>query len=241
MDLLRENLEQQKQRELTLQKEKKTMVLSISHDIKTPLSAIKLYAKALSKGLYQNKEKQLEIAESINQKADEIERYVGDIMQAEREEFLDLPVENGEFYLSEILSPVKEFYTDKLTYLKIDFHMADYSNCLLNGDAKRGIEVLQNIVENAIKYGDGRSISIENEQEEDCILITIKNSGCTLNEMEEPHIFDAFWRGQNSERVSGSGLGLYICKELIHKMDGEIFSKIEGKNMCVTVVFRMVS
>lgn len=241
MNLLRENLEQQKQRELALQKEKKTMILSISHDIKTPLSAIKLYAKALLKGLYQDKEKQLQIAESINQKADEIERYVSDIIKAERENFLELPVDNREFYLSQVLKPVKEFYDDKLAYLNTDFYMADYTDCFINGDVERSIEVLQNVMENAIKYGDGNHICIENEQEEDCVLITIKNSGCTLNETEEPHIFDAFWRGQNAERAAGNGLGLYICKELMHKMDGEIFSKIEGENICVTVVFRMVS
>ena len=52
VDMLRENIEQQKKRELDLQKDNKILLLSLSHDIKTPLSAIKLYAKALSKGLY---------------------------------------------------------------------------------------------------------------------------------------------------------------------------------------------
>ena len=61
IDLLRENIEQQKQHELELQKEKKTLLLSLSHDIKTPLSAIKLYSSALSKDLYRDTEKQREI------------------------------------------------------------------------------------------------------------------------------------------------------------------------------------
>ena len=82
VDMLRENMEQQKERELNLQREKKMLLLSLSHDIKTPLSAIKLYSKALSKGLYTNKEKQLEIAENINAKADEIEGYVAEIITA---------------------------------------------------------------------------------------------------------------------------------------------------------------
>ncbi len=56
-------MEQQKQRELDLQRDKKMLLLSLSHDIKTPLSAIKLYSKALSKGLYDGREKQIEIAE----------------------------------------------------------------------------------------------------------------------------------------------------------------------------------
>ena len=72
IDLLRENIERQKQRELELQKEKKTLLLSLSHDIKTPLSAIKLYSAALSKNLYPDEEKQRIIAESINAKADDL-------------------------------------------------------------------------------------------------------------------------------------------------------------------------
>lgn len=239
MDLLRENLEQQKQRELELQKEKKTLVLSVSHDIKTPLSAIKLYAKALSKGLYKEEAKQLAIAESINQKADEIEKYVSDIIKAENEEFLNLPVKMEEFYLSELLSHIREFYEDKLEYLKTEFRMEEYCDCLLKGDAERSVEVLQNLMENAIKYGDGRSIQIENEQEEDCLLITVKSSGGELKAEEAAHIFDAFWRGSNAEHAPGSGLGLYICKELMHKMDGEIFAKAEAGGMSVTAVFRM--
>ncbi|MBQ8435248.1 MAG: HAMP domain-containing histidine kinase, partial [Oscillospiraceae bacterium] len=92
VDLLRENMEEQKQRELELQRERKMLLLSLSHDIKTPLSAIKLYSKALSKGLYKDHEKQLEIADSINNKADEIEGYVSQIITASREDFLSLDV-----------------------------------------------------------------------------------------------------------------------------------------------------
>lgn len=102
--MLRENMEQQKERELNLQREKKMLLLSLSHDIKTPLSAIKLYSKALSKGLYTDKEKQLEIAENINAKADEIEEYVAEIITASREDFLSLDVNMGEFYLSELVT-----------------------------------------------------------------------------------------------------------------------------------------
>ena len=60
VDMLRENMEQQKERELDLQRDKKMLLLSLSHDIKTPLSAIKLYSKALSKNLYNDTKKQIE-------------------------------------------------------------------------------------------------------------------------------------------------------------------------------------
>lgn len=234
--MLRENLEQSKQRELVLQKEKKTLLLSLSHDIKTPLSAIKLYSKALSKELYADKKKQIEIAESINKKADEIEEFVSEIIKASNEDFLHLEVNAGEFYLSQVIDKIDEYYRDKLSLIDIDFTIGKYSNCILKGDPDRFIEVLQNIMENSVKYGDGRNISIEFSVEEDYQLITVKNSGCTLSDTELPHIFDSFWRGSNVGSNQGSGLGLYICRQLMHKMDGEIFAEIKENNMYVTSV-----
>lgn len=240
MDLLREKLEQQKIEELQLQKEKKTLILSLSHDIKTPLSAIKLYAKALSKGLYENKEKQLEIAENINVKTDEIENYISQIMKASKEDFLSLEVNNGEFYLSEVMNDIEEYYSDKLKLISINFKLADYTNCLLKGDRERMVEVLQNIIENAIKYGDGQFIKIDFSDEENCRLITVSNSGSTLSDNELPHIFDSFWRGSNAGNNGGSGLGLYICRQLMNKMNGDIFARCENEIMMVTAVCKKV-
>lgn len=237
VDLLRENMEQQKQRELDLQRDKKMLLLSLSHDIKTPLSAIKLYSKALSKGLYDGREKQIEIAESINTKADEIESYVLQIITASREDFLSLEVEMGEFYLSELISKIKLYYTEKLRLIRTDFFVGSYMDRLLKGDLDRSVEVLQNVMENAIKYGDGKSIDIQISEEDGCLLITVRNSGCTLSENELPHIFESFWRGENAENEKGSGLGLYINRQLMHKMNGEIFAEIKDGFISVSMVF----
>ncbi len=237
VDMLRENMEQQKERELDLQRDRKMLLLSLSHDIKTPLSAIKLYSKALSKGLYTSAEKQLEIAESINAKADEIEGYVSQIITASREDFLSLDVDMGEFYLSQLVTKIKQYYTEKLSLIKTQFVVDSYTDCLLSGDPDRSVEVLQNIIENAIKYGDGKRIDISFSEEDGCILIAVRNSGCTLSDTDLPHIFDSFWRGTNAENEKGSGLGLYICRQLMHKMNGDIFAQINDGFMCVTAVF----
>ena len=235
VDLLRENLEQQKQRELNLQKEKKTLLLSLSHDIKTPLSAIKLYAKALSKGLYPGKEPQ--IAESINAKADEIEGFVAQIIQASNEDFLSLQVQLGEGYLAELMERIVTYYSEKFALVKTEFTVAPYTNCLLKTDLDRAEEVLQNILENTIKYGDGKQVSIDFAEEDGCMLVKIINTGCTLSDTELPHIFESFWRGSNAEKQPGSGLGLYICRQLMRNMGGEIFAELHGNEMHMTAVF----
>ena len=116
--------------------------------------------------------------------------------------------------------------------------MDEISKCLVKGDKNRMVEVLQNVMENAIKYGDGKRIRISFGEEEDCKLIHIENTGCNLKKEELPNLFDSFYRGSNSTGMKGSGLGLYICKTLMRKMDGEIFAQIKEECFVVTVVIR---
>ncbi|MDE6760488.1 MAG: HAMP domain-containing histidine kinase [Lachnospiraceae bacterium] len=244
LDLLRENLEEQKARELELQREKKVLLLSLSHDIKTPLSAIKLYARALSKNLYHEECKKLEVACNINDKVDEIEGYISEIVKASNEDFLHFEVTNGEVYIKEVLEQIREYYEDKMVLNQIEFSMGDYRNCLVYGDKDRLIEVLQNIIENAIKYGDGKKIWLEMEREDEEYKIWICNTGCKLPNKELPHIFDSFFRGSNVEKRPGSGLGLYICRQLMHLMEGEITSAIVPEEndhiMSICVVVHLI-
>ena len=237
IDILRENIEQQKRRELEMQKEKKTLLLSLSHDIKTPLSAIKLYSAALSRNLYSDAKKQHKIAENINEKANEIEGYVSQIITASREDFFSLEVKMGEFYLSELVEKIAGYYREKLSLIKTDFIIGKYKNCLLSGDLSRSIEVMQNIIENALKYGDGRRVELIFPEDDECVQIAIRNGGCTLGKDDLPHIFESFWRGANAGNIGGSGLGLYICRQLMRKMNGEIFAKIDNDIITVTTVF----
>ena len=237
IDILRENIEQQKQRELEMQKEKKTLLLSLSHDIKTPLSAIKLYSAALSKNLYSDAEKQQRIAENINEKADEIEGYVSQIITASREDFLSLEVNMGEFYLSELIEKITGYYREKLALIKTDFIIGEYKNCLVSGDLSRSVEVLQNVMENSLKYGDGRRVELIFPEDDECAQIAIRNCGCTLGKDDLPHIFESFWRGANAKNIRGSGLGLYICRQLMRRMNGEIFAWIDDDIITVTAVF----
>ena len=238
MDMLRENLEDNKKRELEYQKDKKTLILSLSHDIKTPLSAIKLYSKALKENLYDSEEKKKEVIDGILKNTVEIEHYVSEIVKNSREDFMELPVCNDSFYLKDVIDKIENYYKDKLETIYTNFTVDKYQDCLLKGDKDRVIEVIQNVMENAIKYGDGKKIKINFSEEEDCELISIDNTGCSLKEDELNHIFDSFYRGSNTKNQEGSGLGLYICKQLMHKMDGDIFAKLEKNMFKVVVVIR---
>lgn len=239
LDLLREKLEENKNKDIEYQKDKMTLLMSISHDIKTPLGIIELYSKALEKKLYKDEAKQNQVLHSINEKCDEIKNYVNQLIESSNTDVLSLNVENTEFYTKELLDNISEFYSDKLNHLNIDFYVNNKNNYLVKGDFDRSVEIMQNIIENAIKYGDGKSISINISKEEEYAIVSIKNSGCNLENSELQNIFQSFWRGSNAKNIKGNGLGLYICKELITKMDGQIFAEKVGSYLIINVLFVM--
>ena len=234
LDMLRGKLERTRMDELERAKQEKTMLLSLSHDIKTPLAAIKLYTKGLSRGLFTEQE----AAENINAKADEIEQYLGEIIRNLHHDFMRFDVRNTDFYLSDVMRRITAYYSDKLSVTGTEFCVGEYTDCMLSGDPDRLEEVLQNILENAVKYGDGKRIAVSFSDEEDCRLITVANSGCTLRDEETAHIFDSFWRGSNAGSKPGSGLGLYICTRLMSEMGGDIFAETAEGEMRMTVVCR---
>ena len=239
VNLLREKIESDRQRELSMQRDKKLLLLSLSHDIKTPLSAIKLNAKALAKGIYTDEEKRRSAAESINTRADEIERFVSEITKAASEDFMTFEVSQGEEFLSRIISRISARYAPQLSLTGTELVIGSFADCILSCDPDRLAECLQNLIENAIKYGDGRRIELSFDRIDGCQLITVTNTGCTLEPKELPQIFASFHRGGNAEKVKGNGLGLFICKRLMNLMGGEVYAEIRDGCFCASLVVRL--
>ncbi len=239
VNFLRESIEDSRKKEISMQRDKKILLLSLSHDIKTPLSAIKLNAKALAKGLYKDEGKRRAAAESINIRADEIERFVSGITKAASEDFMSFEVTQGEVFLSNIITRIDARYVLQLAMSGTELVIQKYNDCILSCDPDRLAECLQNLIENAIKYGDGRRIEINFDKMDDCELITVSNTGCTLEAKELTQIFESFHRGNNAEKVQGNGLGLFICKRLMSLMGGEVFADIRNGWFFVTLVVKL--
>ncbi|MCR5121738.1 MAG: HAMP domain-containing histidine kinase [Ruminococcus sp.] len=239
VNLLREKIEDDRRRELSMQREKKLLLLSLSHDIKTPLSAIKLSSKALARGLYTDEEKRRQTAESIGARADEIEGFVSRITKAASEDFMSFEVVQGEVFLSSVVEKLTARYAPQLSVTGTAFKVGEYFDCLLSCDPDRLAECLQNLVENAIKYGDGREIALSFVSQDGCELITVENTGCSLDPADLPQIFESFHRGANAEGIRGNGLGLFICRKLMGLMGGEAYADIKDGRFCVTLVVRM--
>lgn len=235
---LKDKLDISHQRQLEMMKDKKTILLSLSHDIKTPINLIKLYSKALEENIYMKEEDQLHAMHQIGEKAAEIENYVEEIIRSSREDILDVQIEKGEFYLMDLMNRVLAVYQEQCNLRQIKLTVQKFDNRLLKGDIERSQEVFENLFENVFKYGDGRRIDISFYEEDYCQLVRFFNTGEPVCDNEFNHIFESFFRGSNSQGLKGNGLGLYICREYMRKMDGDIFAEKTEEGMAFILVFR---
>ncbi|MCM1123405.1 MAG: HAMP domain-containing histidine kinase [Eubacterium sp.] len=239
LSMLRDTLNASKAQTLRLEKEKKLLLLSISHDIKIPLSAIKLYAKAMREGIYKTADQQTHAAAQIESHAQKIEEFVGEIANTASEDIFEIEVMNTEFYLRDYMDHIRKIYEPKCKFAMTDFEIGGYENKLLKGDIDRAVEALENLLENAMKYGDGKRIGIEFYEEDYCQVIEVFSSGTPVEQKEMPHLFDSFFRGSNAQEQAGNGLGLSISKQIMLKMEGDIFAKRMEDGMSFGLVFRM--
>ena len=240
LDNLRETLRAQRTQALALERERKTILLALSHDIKTPLSAIRLYTQALQEGLYDSPEHRERTLTAIIRKTDEVEEYLNRLVRSSSEDLLQIDVDNGEFYLDDLLASLQQSYAEKLELLDVPLRLGSHANRLLAGDQERALEALENLFENALKYGDGTALDLSFLEEDGALLATLANRGSNLPAAETMHIFESFWRGSNAQGISGNGLGLYIVRKIMQQMGGDAYASAHGDTMAVTLVFRLV-
>lgn len=213
-DLMREELAAARQSEYEANRSKKELVASLSHDIKTPVSSIKAISELML--LRAEDEKTIKQLNTIYAKSEQIHLLVTDMFHATLEELNELKVDPSE-ELSTILYAMIESvnYDDRI-------HCGTIPECMLRTDSTRLQQVIDNVVNNSYKYA-GTAVTIHANMTNEFLELHISDEGKGVQEEEIPLVFRKFYRGSNAEGQSGSGLGLYISKYLMNKMQGDIY------------------
>ncbi len=244
LDMLREKLKDEKNRNYILEKERKTLVASLSHDIKTPLSSIKNYTIALKEGVYNKPSAQNKALVIILDKTEVIDKLTKKLLKSSIQEInaSGETVEIEGTYMSEIDQRLNQIIYQKIDLLHMIYKAPVLKeNLLVEANLDALSQVFDNIVENAIKYGDLHQIEVSYYIEDYYQIITIENSGKSIAENEIKHIFTNYYRGSNIKEQPGHGLGLYICKKMMQSMEGDIYAQNSEKGVKFVVVIRLAS
>ena len=231
-DIMREELAESRKREQALQRKEKELVASLSHDLKTPITGIKLSAELLKAKLaIQGIENLDQIADNIYKKAEQMDFLVSDLFSYTLDDLSEFTV-NCQDEESGVLGDIIKKNDDKGYIVQ-----GTIPPVLIHIDVKRLSQVIGNIISNSYKYADTK-IDVDYKMVSGYIEMRIRDYGPGVPEGELQLITNKFYRGKGVENTEkdGSGLGLYIAKTLVEKMDGEMICKSEGKGLTITLL-----
>ena len=220
-DIMRTELKTSRERELALQKKERELVASLSHDLKTPITGIKLTTELLKAkhemSASSGEDPEIEKLNNIWQKADEIDNLVSDLFSSTLDDL-------GEFKVScrdeesGVISDIIRRYDDRTMVTE-----GDLPKVIINVDVKRLSQVIGNIITNSYKYA-GTKIDVSYGLIDGFLEMKIRDYGPGVPENELSLIANKFYRGKNwrESEQDGNGLGLYIANTLMQKMNGEL-------------------
>ena len=215
-DLMREQLAAARENERLLDISKKELVASLSHDIKTPVSSIKVIAE-----LYQAKHGALPELESIIGKADQIDLLISNMFAATLEELEVLKVSPVDMACRELEEQIRASDYQKRVRPFV------LPECVVTADSLRFRQVMDNIIGNSYKYAD-TDIEVSGRFDGDYLAVTVRDFGPGVASEELSLLCEKFYRAGNATGKSGSGLGLYLSRYFIEQMGGTLGLMNEG-------------
>ena len=196
----------------------KTVIATLSHDIKTPIASIRAYAEGLEAHMDSSPERRERYLSVIMRKCDEVARLTNDLFLHSLSDLDKLKI-NAEPL--EVCSFVQEAIEELAAQQDDIFFIPPTFSAYVNADKNRLLQIIENLVNNARKYAKSR-IDVSLSQENGTVCLKIRDYGGGIPDEDMPFIFDKFYRGKNCGNEQGSGLGLYIVKYLAEKMGGSI-------------------
>lgn len=208
-------------KELEFSRNQNNFLLSVTHELKTPIASAKLYLQTLQKHNIDEKKRE-EILSKTLQQNEQLERLIDNILNASRLENKRLVLHKEETNVSAFLNSIFERYARQYTH--IPFINEIQAGISAEIDPFIFETVVNNLIENAIKYaGNDGPIAIELVKNEK-LIVRVKDSGPGILQPHRKDIFKKFYRVGNEETRTqkGSGLGLFIARELSRLHRGQI-------------------
>lgn len=197
----------------------KTVIATLSHDIKTPIASIRAYTEALEANMDTSSQRRERYIGVILKKCDEVTSLTNDLFLHSLSDMEKLQVINNYEEISEVIHET----IGEIMGIREDIRVCGIlEEAVLNIDRKRFSQVLENIISNARKYAPLSPIEVTTKKENGIYEIHIRDYGEGIAPEDLPFILDKFYRGKNAGQVEGAGLGLYIVRYIMKQMDGDV-------------------
>ena len=227
---MRIRLKESTEEKIQYDKESKELISNISHDLKTPITAIKGYAEGLMEGVASSPEKRDKYIRTIYNKANDMDRLINELTFYSKIDTNKIPYTFSKINVANYFRDCVEEVGLELEARGIElgyFNFVD-EDVMVIADAEQMKRVINNIIGNSLKYMDKKNgiINIRILDVGDFVQVEIEDNGKGIGQKELPYIFDRFYRTDSSRNSSkgGSGIGLSIVKKIIEDHGGKIWA-----------------
>lgn len=217
-------LRKENDRSVHMAQQKMDLLSHMSHEIRNPLTAIKGFLHIFGKtGL---SKRQSDMLESIKGSSDMVLRTLNDTLDAAKMENSTLKIDrdpfNPDFNLTQVIESMSYSATKK--QLGLEYNFTGNKQAIVVGDALRLKQILINLLSNAIKYTREGKVIVNAEllPNTNTLKVDVVDTGSGINKEEQVHLFSKYYQAKSSKGQIGTGLGLFICKQLIEQQGGTI-------------------
>ncbi len=205
---------------------RRDLVAWAGHDLRTPLTGVRVLVEALADGMISDPETSKRYLQQARKQIDHLSLLIDDLFQVSQLDAGGIPLNVEPASLSDLISDTLENFSGQARQLEV----------MLSGNAAPGIDpvrmdvqrigrVLNNLVGNALRHTPaGGSVQVQAEAVAEAVRVIVEDSGEGISPMDLPHVFDRFYRGEKSrnQATGGSGLGLAIAKGIVEAHGGQI-------------------
>jgi len=210
-------------------------LLTVSHQLKTPLTAIKGYASMLDEGDYGSLSvAQVEAINAILESSSKALRLTSDILESGAIEDpatrnMDIGAVNMRKTVSEVIDELKPKAEKKNIYMYFD--QVNRTNPLVQGDAARLRQAILNILDNAITYTHEGGVTVRLLADAKGMRLSITDTGIGIHAEDQRKLFEKFYRAENAKvhNPQGNGMGMYIARKIIEAHGGTVWAESAGR------------
>ncbi len=236
-DIMRKEITSARMAEHEAVENNKTVIATLSHDIKTPIASIRAYAEGLEANLDVSPERRSRYLQVMMKKCDEVTELTNDLFLHSLSDMGRIEIKPEEIDLVPFMEQtVAELTADKsdVIFIKPDF------SPVISADKKRMTQLVENLINNSRKYAK-TDIRISITEKDNFVQVSFSDMGSGIPDEDMPFITDKFYRGKNCGNENGSGLGLYIVKYIAEKSGGSVELQNMYPGLKVTVTLPMIN
>lgn len=217
---------------------KDQLIVNLAHDLRTPLTSVLGYLDLILKDENLTKEQIKHFSTIAFTKSERLESLIDELFEITRMNYGMLKLDKRPIDIGELLIQLDEELYPLLEKKELEARLNITPQLPINGDGKLLARVFENLLTNAIRYGyDGKFVDVNGYIEGEEVVVQIINYGDSIPEEDLPYLFDMFYTGDKarSEQQGGTGLGLFIAKNIVEQHDG----KISAESNVIRTIFEV--